>query len=319
MDRIEDADDDIDDGQLLFIGSNKEKFNFNTFRKPLSSISAIYKGEISLKETDFFQKELEKKIEELQFDYRSKKKKEKEEINGVLMQANDLLEYRNKITDAFKDTSLSNHLKKSDNAAYNYMLKDVNKFIKEVKSMEEKINLSFFEDFFQSSSPADYAKELINTSNPDKNKEIVEEIENRILDLKDRIKEKSKREKKRKNVDETLGIIKKILDYNKDAQKFFHLASKVDNGKSKPKIEESIAERVKLKNEKIAEIKKEEKNIENELFKYYFINYQKPSDMYKKLRKAKDKINECKVYSIKEILDEIKKNKNVPKKNLRLN
>ena len=149
MDRIEEADDDIDDGQLLFIGSNKEKFNFNTFRKPLSSISAIYKGEISLKETDFFQKELEKKIEELQFDYRSKKKKEKEEINGVLMQANDLLEYRNKITDAFKDgTSLSNHLKKSDNAAYNYMLKDINKFIKEIKSMEEKINLSFFEDFF---------------------------------------------------------------------------------------------------------------------------------------------------------------------------
>ena len=30
-DEIEDADNDIDDGKLLFIGSNKEKFNFNTF------------------------------------------------------------------------------------------------------------------------------------------------------------------------------------------------------------------------------------------------------------------------------------------------
>ena len=29
--------------------------------------------------------------------------------------------------------------------------------------MEEKINLSLFEDFFQSSSPVDYAKMLINT------------------------------------------------------------------------------------------------------------------------------------------------------------
>ena len=28
MDEIEDANDDIDDGKLLFIGSNKERFNF---------------------------------------------------------------------------------------------------------------------------------------------------------------------------------------------------------------------------------------------------------------------------------------------------
>ena len=62
---------------------------------------------------------------------------------------------------------------------------------------------------------------------------------------------------KKKNVDETLKIIEKILNYNKKAQKYFQLASKVDKGKSKPKNEESIAKRVKLKNEKIAEIKKE--------------------------------------------------------------
>ena len=65
------------------------------------------------------------------------------------------------------------------------------------------------------------------------------------------------KQKKKKNVDETLKIIVKILNYNKKAQKNFQLASKVDKGKSKPKNEESIAKRVKLKNEKIAEIKKE--------------------------------------------------------------
>ena len=79
------------------------------------------------------------------------------------MQANDMLEYRDKIIKAFKDdTFLSEHLEKSDDAAYNYVLKDVNKFIGEIKSMKEKINLSFFENFFQSSSPANYAKMLIN-------------------------------------------------------------------------------------------------------------------------------------------------------------
>ena len=57
--------------------------------------------------------------------------------------------------------------------------------------MEEKINLSFFEEFFDHSSPVDYAKILINTKNADENKENVEEIGNRILALKDRIENMS--------------------------------------------------------------------------------------------------------------------------------
>ena len=62
MDEIEDADDDIHDSKLLFIGSNKEKFNFNIFRKPLNFIPAIYNGETSLKEAKFKQRDLEKKL-----------------------------------------------------------------------------------------------------------------------------------------------------------------------------------------------------------------------------------------------------------------
>ena len=54
--------------------------------------------------------------------------------------------------------------------------------------MAEKINLSLFEDFFESSSPVDYAKTFINTKNPDKNKESVVEIKDRLSDLKDKIK-----------------------------------------------------------------------------------------------------------------------------------
>ena len=89
MDEIEDPDDDIDDGKLLFIGSNKNK-KFNTFRMPLNFISDIYNGKISLKEVEFFQRNLEKKIEDLQFSYKPKNEKEKEEINEVLMQANEM-------------------------------------------------------------------------------------------------------------------------------------------------------------------------------------------------------------------------------------
>ena len=113
MDEIEDADDDIDDGKLLFIGSNKEKFNFNAFNESLNLISAIYNGEISLKEPEIKQRNLEEKIEELNFNYKPKNEKEKKEIRQVLMQANDLLEYRNKIINAFKNNIfLSEYLKK---------------------------------------------------------------------------------------------------------------------------------------------------------------------------------------------------------------
>ena len=97
------------------------------------------------------------------------------------------------------------------------------------------------------------------------------------------------KEKKKKNADETLSIIKKIVDCNKDAQKIFQLASKVDRGKPEPKTEESIAERTKLRREGIAEIKRKEENINNLVFKYYFSKYQNPSDKYKKICETKGK------------------------------
>ena len=155
-DEIKDANDDIDIYKLVFIGSNKKKINFNTFRMPLNFLSDIYNGEISLKEAEISQRNFEKKIKELKFGFRPKNEKEKEEINGVLMQTNDLFEYMDKIIDAFKDgTFLSEHLKKSDNAAYDYVLKDADDFIQKIKSMSEKNNLSLFEDFFELSSSAD--------------------------------------------------------------------------------------------------------------------------------------------------------------------
>ena len=113
MDEIKDTDNDIDNNKLLLIGSSKKKFDFNIFKMPLNFLSNIYNDKISLKETEVLQKDLEKKVEELKFGYRPENAEEKEEINRVLMQTNNILEYRNKITEAFKDgTFLSEHLKK---------------------------------------------------------------------------------------------------------------------------------------------------------------------------------------------------------------
>ena len=59
------------------------------------------------------------------------------------MHASDMLEYGNKIIEVFRNgTSLSEYLKESDNATYDYMLKDVNNFIQKSESIAEKINTS---------------------------------------------------------------------------------------------------------------------------------------------------------------------------------
>ena len=140
------------------------------------------------------------------------------------MQANDLFKYRDKIIYAFKDgTFQSQHQKRSDDAANDYVLKIVNKSIEEIKSMKEKINLSLSEEFFEY-SPTDYAKILINIKNQDENRKTVEEIKIRF---KRQNKRNKRKRKKDKNVNETLEIIEKILNYNKDAQKFFYGVSKV--------------------------------------------------------------------------------------------
>ena len=55
----------------------------------IDMLGFIY-GEISFKKAEISQRNLEKKIEELKFDYTPKNEKEK--IDSVLMQVNDLLE-----------------------------------------------------------------------------------------------------------------------------------------------------------------------------------------------------------------------------------
>ena len=65
MDEIEEVNSVIDIYKPLLIGSNKEKFNFNTSRMPLNFLSDIYNGKVSLKEAEFKQRDLKIKIKDL--------------------------------------------------------------------------------------------------------------------------------------------------------------------------------------------------------------------------------------------------------------
>ena len=83
-------------------------------------------------------------------------------------------------------------------------LKEVSKFINKIESMAENINLSLFNEFFES-LPVDYAKYLINLKNTEENKKVVTKAENRISDLKDNKKYEQKW--KKSCADKTLKII----------------------------------------------------------------------------------------------------------------
>ena len=146
--------------------------------------------------------------------------------------------------------------------------------------MEEKINLSLFEDFFQT-SPADYAKKLINIKNADENKGIVEEIKDRISDLEDKIEQMNEKEKKmlrRQRLLEKFLIIIKML-------KIFFIVHQKLIKKSKSKFEESIAE------------KKEKRDNE----------YSDPEIMFIRLRDSSDEKNKSLVESINKKLTKLKK------------
>ena len=77
IDEIEDANNDIDHNKFFFIGSNKEKFNFNTFRRPLNFLLDILNGKITFKKAEINQRDLNKKIEKLKYNYEPKKMKKK--------------------------------------------------------------------------------------------------------------------------------------------------------------------------------------------------------------------------------------------------
>ena len=80
--------------------------------------------------------------------------------------------------------------------------------------------------------------------------------------------------------------------------------------KDEPKetiFERSIEERIKLEKEKSDEIERTENNMNNQLFKAYFTEYQSPSNMYKNLSKTKRAVNKVWVDSIKKVLSKLQR------------
>ena len=76
------------------------------------------------------QRDLDDEINKLKYVYKPKNAEEKEKINRVLMHAKNISAYRKKIIEVFKDRTFpSEYFKKSDDDAYDHVLKNVKNFI----------------------------------------------------------------------------------------------------------------------------------------------------------------------------------------------
>ena len=119
--------------------------------------------------------------------------------------------------------------------------------------------------------------------------------------------EKEKNYAEREEVD---GIIKyNVLNILKNVGSIFSGAYL--DYKHVPKeamFERSIEERINLRRGRLDKIERKEQNMNNELFKAYFTDYQSPSNMYKKLSETKGAVNEVRVDSVKKtVLSKLKR------------
>ena len=135
---------------------------------------------------------------------------------------------KDKIIDAFKNgTFFSEHLRTSDDAAYNHVLEDVNNFIQKIESMAEKINLDLFKEFFELASPADCAKEFINVQDPNENKKNCSQYKRQNIRFKRQNKRNGRKRKKIKVLMRHYRLLKKFLITITRLKKFFHLHQKL--------------------------------------------------------------------------------------------
>ena len=87
---------------------------------------------------------------------------------------------------------------------------------------------------------------------------------------------KGKDKNKRNNISDVLKNLESVF-----TGVYFHY--KEENITKKKKAE--------LRRQRLDEVKRKEQNINNELFKEYFTNYQSPSNMYKKLSETEGAVN----------------------------
>ena len=115
----------------------------------------------------------------------------------------------------FKGNAFKTKEEKSEEKSEEKYINNIFTFIKE-KSKD--INNDLFKTYLNFLTPIDLAKKIFETKDKKKNSDFVEKIKNIWSNLKDKIEKMSEDEKNPEKTNEILGIVNKILDFNKEIQ-----------------------------------------------------------------------------------------------------
>ena len=153
-------------------------------------------------------------------------KKKIVEKNKVLESAAELFRVREDIIGffekgifQFKGNVFKTKEERSEEKSEEKIKKYINNTSVFTKEKSKDVNNDLFKTYFNFSEPIDLAKKLSETKDKMKNNDLVELIRVRWINLKDETEKMSKEEIKNKKPNEILGIVNKIIDFNKEIQK----------------------------------------------------------------------------------------------------
>ena len=130
----------------------------------------------------------------------------------------DIIVFFEKWTFSYKGNVFKTKKEESEENKLEKIKDDYNKFLKYIENESKGINYELFKDYFYSSVPSTLAKKLYETKDKKENNELVNVIKSWLIDLKNKIKEMSKDEKKIEKPDKLLKIVKEIFEFNKQKQ-----------------------------------------------------------------------------------------------------
>ena len=162
--------------------------------------------------------------------YNSRDKKYIEAKNKLLDNAKNFYKGREKIIEGFKNGMFplnhddefeeENRYKEEINSIRNEnCLIDYNEFMRLIYLKERDISDELVRKHFLVQDLGDLLEKLKELkNNPEKNKIQVDLINNRLNDLKEEIEDMSEKEKETKNLNGIVGIVEKILEFNRQQQ-----------------------------------------------------------------------------------------------------
>ena len=224
INEIKNIQKNVDYRKLEIIGVDKKEYDFSGYKTFKELFRDLYYRTITIDEAESKQDEFNTVLH-LFKKYSPKHDKYVILKNNFVDNVSKFYEGREKIIEGFKNEIFLLYYDKEDEEKMGFEkeeeeeISNANKFNEWVNKQETNINKELFKNHFSFQTPSALLKELYKTNNKEKNNKVVNVINSRLKDLKEKIKKMSVDEKKIEKPNKIVKIVKKILNLNKQNQK----------------------------------------------------------------------------------------------------